>query len=73
MTGLRIVDGSGATWPVTGYRCLVCRLPRDPAVADSIHPTCRPAQPISDQAEDRLIDHLARSLGAVVLTEKATQ
>ena len=63
MTGLRIVDGSGADWPITGHRCLVCRMPLDPAVDDSIHPTCRPAQPISDQAEAQLIAHLATKLG----------
>ena len=66
MTGLRIVDNDGAVWPVTGSRCTVCRLPRDPAVDDRIHPGCRPAQLIPDASLNRLIDHLTLHLGAAV-------
>jgi len=64
MTGLRIVDSSGAVWPVTGLHCLVCRLPLDVAVEDRIHPGCRPAQPIPDASLGRLVAYLTQHLGA---------
>ena len=64
MTGLQIIDSSRAAWPITGSRCLVCRMPLDQAVDDSIHPGCRPAQPISDAAEAALIATLNQRLGA---------
>ncbi|MDQ3477407.1 MAG: hypothetical protein M3492_14065 [Actinomycetota bacterium] len=64
MTGLRIIDNSGASWPITGHRCLICKMPRDPAVDDSIHPGCRPAQPLTDAAYGRLVVNVTRSLGA---------
>ena len=51
--------------PITGLHCLACRLPRDPAVDDRVHPGCRPAQPISDQAVAQLIATLNQRLGAV--------
>lgn len=37
------------------------------------HPGCGGSPPIGDEAEAHLIGHLARHLGAEVVTEKATQ
>ena len=55
--------------------CRTCRQRLDAVLwAAGRHPGCRSSPPpISDQAEARLIDHLATSLSAVVLTEKTTQ
>ena len=46
-------------------RCLACRMPLDRAVADRVHPGCRPARPLGDAAYDRLVVHLTQHLGAV--------
>ncbi len=56
------------------HLCRTCQQRMDAVLwAVGRHPGCGSSPPISDQAEARLIDHLATSLGAAVLTEKTTQ
>ena len=66
ISGLRIIDNDGAVWPITGSRCLICKMPRDPAVTDPRHPGCRPAHLIPDASFDHLVAYLTQHLGAAV-------
>jgi len=54
-----------------GQLCQVCRQRLD-AVLGPVgrHPGCGSSPPVSDQAEARLIDHLATSLGAANITSE---
>lgn len=72
MTGLRIVDRSGAAWPITGGRCLICRMPLDPAVTDHRHPGCGSAPPLTGDAYRRLVGHLTQALGAAEMASTTT-
>lgn len=37
----RVKDHEGASWPVTGFTCSVCRWPLDPVLRDDgTHPNC---------------------------------
>ncbi len=73
MSGLRIIDNDGAVWPITGSRCLICKMPRDPAVTDPRHPGCRPAQPIPDASLDHLVAYLTQHLGAAEIASTSTE
>ncbi len=60
MTGDRIVDADGHTWPVTGHACNVCRWPLDGVHATiGTHPSCDPLSG-GDPGGDPLRDGRAR-------------
>lgn len=62
---MRLVDDTGAAWPITGYRCTRCRLPLDPVLAATdTHPSCDPGPVLPADAHARLVAALTRALGA---------
>lgn len=73
MTGVRITDADGHTWPITGHRCPVCRMPADPVLDGQPHPHCLPTSRVDDTDLAAAVDLLVRALGAEPLGRYTTR